>query len=86
MLCGDSRWGRENNMKLGKYKHYKGNVYEVIGVGLNSDTYEKIVVYRGMYNSEEFGNNPLWVKNLAEFLVNVEWEGKVVPRFKYLED
>lgn len=73
-------------MKLGKYKHYKGNVYEVIGVALDSDSYEKVVVYRGMYDSKEFGNNPLWVKNLTGFLENVEWEGEVVPRFRYLED
>lgn len=73
-------------MKLGKYKHYKGNIYEVIGVALDSDTHEKVVVYRGMYDSGEFGNNPLWVKNLTGFLENVEWNGEVVPRFRYLED
>jgi len=39
-----------------------------------------------MYDSEEFGNNPLWFKNLTGFLVNIEREGKIVSRFKYLED
>jgi hypothetical protein len=73
-------------MKLGKYKHYKGKIYEVIGVGLDADSHEKVVVYRGLYDSVEFGNNPIWVKNISGFLENVEWESEVVPRFKYLEE
>lgn len=72
-------------MKLGKYKHYKGNTYEVIGVGLDSDSHVEMVVYRGLYDSEEFGNNPLWVKNKKGFLENVIVDDTEVPRFKYLE-
>lgn len=46
----------ENNMlKLGKYRHYKGGEYEVIGVAKNSETLEVLVVYRTLY-----GNHDLW--------------------------
>lgn len=68
-------------MKIGKYKHYKGGIYEVIGVAKHSEDLEEMVVYRALY-----GNNDLWVRPKEMFLENVEREGKVVPRFEYLEE
>ena len=54
-------------IKLGKYKHYKGKLYQVIGVARHSETLEEMVVYRALYNSEEFGKNCLWVRPLRCF-------------------
>ncbi len=65
-------------IKLGKYKHYKGGEYEVIGVASHSETLEKMVVYKALY-----GEYSLWVRPLSMFLEEVEVEGKKIPRFSY---
>jgi len=71
-----------NDVKVGqKYKHYKGKTYEIIAIGKDSDTLEEVVVYKGLYNSKEFGNNPVWVRPLKEFIEEVEANGKKVKRF-----
>ncbi|OIO51868.1 hypothetical protein AUJ78_02190 [Candidatus Peregrinibacteria bacterium CG1_02_41_10] len=72
-------------MKLGKYQHYKGEFYEVIGIAKHSETLEELIVYRALYDSEEFGENALWVRPKQMFLENVTIDGKDVPRFKYVE-
>ena len=69
-------------MKLGYYKHYKGNVYEVIGIAKHSETLEDLVVYKACYQKE--GEN-LWVRPLKMFAEEVECDGKKMPRFKYIE-
>ncbi len=66
----------------GIYEHYKGNRYTVIGIGLHSDTHERMVVYRGLYHSEEFGDQPLWVRPLAVFTEMVAIDGVRRPRFE----
>jgi hypothetical protein len=44
-----------NSIKIGaRYKHYKGDFYEIIAVGRNSNSLEEVVVYRGLYKSEKF--------------------------------
>ncbi len=69
----------ENNMlKLGKYRHYKGKEYEVLGVARHSETLEEIVVYRALY-----GAHDLWARPLKMFMEKVAVDGKKVPRFKY---
>lgn len=68
-------------MKLGKYKHYKGNSYEVIGVARHSETLEELVVYRALYKHKVYGDNSLWVRPKTMFLENVIVNGKEVPRF-----
>lgn len=60
----------------GKYRHYKGRDYEVIGVATHSETREPLVVYRPLY-----GEGALWVRPLAMFTEDVVIEGKLVPRF-----
>ena len=62
----------------GKYRHYKGNLYEVIGVARHSETLEEMVVYRALY-----GEGGLWVRPLGMFLETVSVDGKNVPRFAY---
>lgn len=66
-------------LTVGKYRHYKGNDYEVIGVATHSETREAMVVYRPLY-----GEGALWVRSLVMFMENVTVEGKELPRFKKL--
>ncbi len=66
-------------LKLGKYEHYKGNHYEVIGVARHSETMEDLVVYRALY-----GEGELWVRPLKMFLEEAEIGDKKVPRFRYI--
>lgn len=63
-------------IKLGKYKHFKGNEYEVIGVAKNSETLKDYVVYKALY-----GEKGLWIRPLDMFLETVEKDGKQVKRF-----
>ena len=74
-----------HQIKLGKYQHYKGQFYEVIGVAKHSETFEDLVVYRALYESEKFGNNALWVRPLQMFLETIEVDGKEILRFKYVK-
>lgn len=71
-------------VKLGKYQHFKGKLYEVIGVARHSETLEEFVVYRALYDSPEFGKNALWVRPKKMFLETVTKDGKKIPRFKFL--
>jgi len=63
-------------IKPGRYRHYKGGEYEVIGVARHSETLEALVVYRPLYNQ-----SGLWVRPHAMFFGQVEVDGKLQPRF-----
>ncbi len=65
-------------VKLGKYRHYKGNEYEVIGVAKHSETLEEMIVYGALHE------NHFWVRPLKMFIEKVEIDGKKIPRFKYI--
>ena len=67
-------------IKLGKYEHYKGKLYEVVGVAKHSETKEEFVVYRALY-----ADYTLWARPLKMFIEDVEIDGKPVPRFRYLD-
>lgn len=69
------------SIQTGKYRHYKGNEYEVIGVARHSEDESELVVYRTLY-----GDHSLWVRPLAMFIEDVEVDGKSVPRFAYVGD
>ena len=73
-------------MKLGKYRHFKGNFYEVIGIAHNSETLEELVVYRALYNHKIYGDNSLWVRPKKMFLETVIANGKEVPRFELINN
>jgi len=72
------------NVKLGKYRHYKGKEVEVIGLAKHSETLEDMVVYMELAYSEEFGDKALWVRPAKMFLEKVLVGGKEVERFEYL--
>jgi hypothetical protein len=67
-------------LKPGKYQHYKGKQYEVIGVAKHSETLEELVIYKALYQLE--GEN-LWARPLKMFAENIVFEGKEIPRFKF---
>jgi hypothetical protein len=71
-------------IKPGKYRHFKGKEYEVIGVAHHSETQEPLVVYRALYYSEGFGENALWVRPLNMFTETVEKDGQQIQRFEYI--
>ena len=66
-------------VQLGRYRHYKGHEYTVIGLARHSETEEELVVYR-----QEYGDHGLWVRPKSMFLETVNVAGKSVPRFEYL--
>jgi len=65
----------------GRYRHYKGNEYTVLGVARHSETLEELVVYR-----QEYGERGLWVRPAAMFAETVEIEGRAVPRFQRIDE
>ncbi len=67
------------SIELGLYKHYKGNIYEVIGVAKHSETLEEMVVYKATYQAE--GQN-LWVRPLKLFLETIIVNGQSIKRFE----
>ncbi|WP_372664143.1 DUF1653 domain-containing protein [Amycolatopsis kentuckyensis] len=68
-------------MEPGRYVHYKGGQYEVIGVARHSETEERLVVYRALY-----GSRGLWVRPEAMFAEAVETASGPVPRFRRVAD
>ena len=72
---------KKHTLEPGRYRHYKGQDYEVIGVARHSETEEPMVVYRCLY-----GDYSLWVRPLAMFQETVEVAGEDVPRFTYVAD
>ena len=68
-------------IKLGRYRHFKGKEYEVLFVAKHSETLEDMVVYRALY-----GEGAVWVRPAAMFLETVCRDGKEFPRFTYIED
>lgn len=67
-------------VEKGIYKHYKGNLYEVLGVAQHSETLEHLVVYKTLY-----GDFSTWVRPLDMFQETVERDGEQVARFEFVE-
>ena len=68
-------------IKLGKYKHFKGNEYEVIAIAKHSETCEPMVVYRALY-----GEGGVWVRPASMWNETVERDGKIYPRVTWVEE
>ena len=68
-------------IKPGRYRHFKGNEYEVIGTAKHSETLEEMVVYRALY-----GEFALWVRPASMWEETVERDGKTYQRFTYIGD
>lgn len=66
-------------IRIGRYRHFKGNEYEVIGIANHSETLEHMVVYRALY-----GDNGLWVRPAAMWNEVLERDGKIFRRFTYI--
>ena len=61
---------------LGRYRHYKGGEYELVGVARHSETLEPLAVYRPLY-----GASDLWVRPYAMSCETIEVDGRLQPRF-----
>ena len=68
-------------IRPGRYRHFKGNEYEVLGMARHSETEEEMVVYRALY-----GERGLWVRPAAMWCETVERDGRVQPRFVRIEE
>lgn len=66
-------------LKLGKYRHFKGNEYELVGIATHSETLEPMVVYRALY-----GDNGLWVRPMSMWTEQIDRNGYYGPRFQYI--
>ena len=64
-------------VEIGKYRHYKGNFYEVIGTVKHSETLEELVLYKQLY-----GEGALWVRPISMFLETITIDGQIKPRFE----
>lgn len=69
------------DIKLGIYKHYKGNEYKVLGVASHSETLEKMVVYQALY-----GTYGIWVRPINMWNEFVEVNGQQVKRFEFVRE
>ncbi len=69
------------DIRQGRYRHFKGNEYVVLGVALHSETMEELVVYR-----QEYGERSLWVRPKQMFLETVELDGRRIRRFTYVDE
>lgn len=66
-------------IRPGRYRHFKGKEYEVVGIARHSETLEELVVYRALY-----GERGLWVRPAAMWNEMVERDGRVFPRFTFI--
>lgn len=71
--------GHVDEIIPGRYRHYKGNEYTVVGVARHSETLEALVVYR-----QEYGDRGWWVRPASMFVEHVRVDGRLVPRFAFL--
>lgn len=66
-------------IKLGRYRHFKGNEYTVLGIAKNSETLEDMVIYRA-----EYGEREVWVRPASMWNETVERDGKTFKRFEFV--
>jgi len=64
----------------GLYRHYKGNLYEVLDTVRHSESLEPLTLYRALY-----GDRGLWVRPAAMFNESLEMNGVMTPRFTKID-
>lgn len=64
-----------------RYRHYKGKEYTVLHIAFNSETLEEEVVYQAEYNTEQFGDRPIWVRSKDMFEEQITIDDTAVDRF-----
>ncbi|MDO4441065.1 MAG: DUF1653 domain-containing protein [Moraxella sp.] len=72
--------------KQGIYRHYKGNLYQVLHTARHSETGEMLVVYRALYGDPNDGGWGVWVRPLTMFVEQVATDGQSVPRFELIKE
>lgn len=72
-----------SGIRLGRYQHYKGKMYEVVGLARHSETLQELVVYKALYETE-FGYGSLWVRPKDMFFEDVDVNGSRRPRFQFV--
>ena len=70
-----------DEIRLGRYRHFKGDEYEVLYLAKHSETLEPMVVYRALY-----GEHGIWVRPASMWNETVERDGKIYQRFTYIEN
>jgi len=70
-----------DEIKLGRYRHFKGNEYEVLYIAKHSETLEPMVAYKALY-----GDGGIWVRPASMWNETVERDGKTFKRFEYIGD
>lgn len=71
-------------LEKGIYQHYKGNQYQVLGVGRDTETNDYSVVYAPLY--EHSGQPDIWIRPYSMFIESVDVDGATIPRFKKIEN
>ncbi len=72
-------------IKKGIYRHYKGGLYEVLGVAVHSETLEELVLYKSLYDTEKYPKGTVWARPKEMFLDYVDEDG-VKLRFEFVSD
>jgi hypothetical protein len=70
----------EDEIKAGRYRHYKGMEYIVPGIARHSETEEELVVYR-----QDYGDKGLWVRPKSMFMESVKVDSQTIPRFQFVD-
>ena len=80
VFYGGACYNKGMEIKIGKYRHFKGNEYEVLFLAKHSETQEELVVYRALY-----GEGGVWVRPAAMWNEEIERDGKKMQRFTFIE-
>ena len=68
-------------IKLGKYRHYKGNLYNVIGTAKHSETLDDYVIYEALYDNKV---SKVWIRPLTMFTEKIKVDDKLIDRFEFV--
>jgi len=77
---------KDSDITKGRWRHFKGKEYKVLGIGRDCDTFKEFIVYQGQYDSPDFGKNPIFIRPKESFFEEVTRDGKTFPRFERLTE